>query len=753
MTTRRWGRSLRQGTQVSIDLDADLSREPVVPPSQIKEESLSAAFCSKQVAGEKDLSLLNPCICVDSEDESDRPADTGKAVPTTLAGEVLDSGTAVSCTARRCVKIMPIVSLSFADAALAGQCRSRPFSLPEAKRLRTSAPIGESISRSATADGIVVWLRHFDIRLHDHPVFDYASRQSKPIYVLFPWSQQEDDRQADWKLRGTAAALWLFCALSDLQSSLKQKYGIRIIFRSCSSFADALVDIAKETKSSEVITSRAFDPMGMAADTAAKVNLAGAGIKFKTFNSLLLHDIDHVRVDMGTYRGHFGTLMPFYIACSSRPSPPQPTPEPARLQPPASGLQPRSESLEGLHLVDMPVRPDNSTVDWASQILNAWDISEEGALKVLRSFLKSDSGLQKYESHRQLADASSVARISPYLRFGMLSCRLMYHELKAAGGKNASVTFWRRLTWRDLAYWQLILFPGMREKPIRAHYEGQWWSKDESALKAWHKGETGYPLVDAGMRELWVTGWMAQNVRMVVAVFLCELLNIHWVEGEKWFHHTLVDADPAINAMMWQNAGKSGLDQWNFTMHPVTSGRRQDPSGNYVRRWCPELAGLPTKHIHAPWEAPAEVLRTAGVELGPGGSYPHRILVDVNKAAAGSMHAIREQRGKMLQYNDENGYDLIRIPTGATISHDGQLFRVFTKKDYRLDGRAAPSAPSGGKGYSAFSGGSSKGGGKSKSSEGRQGRAKGSSGGKSRKENAHDGFQRVMDDFMLKAGG
>jgi len=265
----------------------------------------------------------------------------------------------------------------------------------------------------------------------------------------------------------------------------------------------------------------------------------------------------------------------------------------------------------------------------------------------------------------------------------MLSCRAVYWEASAANAKDIATTFWRRLVWRDLAYWQLRLFPHMGEEPIRDHYAGQKWNTDQSALHRWCQGRTGYPIVDAGMRELWATGWMSQNVRMVVALVLVEYLNIHWVEGARWFHHTLVDADPAINPMMWQNAGKSGLDQWNFTMHPAEFGRRMDPTGDYVRRWCPELASLPARFIHCPWEAPERLQKHL-----PTGVYPGRLIQDLDAAALINRSAIREQRARRRDRNDDGGYDIILLPKGSTLAHDGRRVRLFTKKDYRLPLRA-----------------------------------------------------------------
>jgi deoxyribodipyrimidine photo-lyase len=207
-------------------------------------------------------------------------------------------------------------------------------------------------------------------------------------------------------------------------------------------------------------------------------------------------------------------------------------------------------------------------------------MTEAAALQQLERFLAT--GLSSYESERGRATGVAVSRLSPYIHFGQISPRLVMVRLHAVGGRAVSKTFWRRLVWRDLAYWQLYHWPDMPTRSIRATYEDQRWNVDPANLRAWQRGQTGFPLVDAGMRELWQTGYMHQNVRMVVACFLTEYLMFHWVHGARWFHDTLVDADLAINCMMWQNAGKCGLDQWNFTVRP--DSKVADPKGDYIRR-------------------------------------------------------------------------------------------------------------------------------------------------------------------------
>ena len=242
---------------------------------------------------------------------------------------------------------------------------------------------------------------------------------------------------------------------------------------------------------------------------------------------------------------------------------------------------------------------------------------------------------------------------------------------------NDRKTISRRLYWRDLAYYQLINFPNMREISIRKHYDETEWvtgEEERQRFEAWKTGQTGYPLVDAGMRELWKTGWMTQSIRMIVASFLTEYLRVNWIKGCEWFHYTLVDADSAINSMMWQNAGRSGIDQWNFVMSPVAAS--QDATGDYTRKWVPELSNLQKPLLHKPWEAPTEYLEQYGVILGE--TYPHRIVSDLVQERQKTIENVIKMRNNNQDWNDNRGYDLIELS-------DGTKTVVFTKKEYRID--------------------------------------------------------------------
>ena len=348
----------------------------------------------------------------------------------------------------------------------------------------------------------------------------------------------------------------------------------------------------------------------------------------------------------------------------------------------------------------------------------AWTIGERGGRKALARFA---AGAVKCfadeEKTRFRADLDLTgALISPHVRFGELSPRRVVAEVSKAldrgdGGRapRSLSTFLRRFAWRDLAYWSLWYFPTLCDAPLRPQYEKQAWADAAAAcdagdacskLRAWQLGLTGFPLVDAAMRQLWVWGWMPNYVRHVVASFLVEHLHLDWRHGEAWFHDTLVDADAAINAFMWQNGGRSGMDQWNFVMHPVHAAKNCDPEGDYVRRWCPELAALPRDHIHQPWRAPASLLAGARVQLvhcgadrprahaalglRPDGTgcYPHRVIRNLDRARQVAHDAVLAVRaspeGRKFVLSD--GSEALPLRCGRTV-------RLITRVDFREDSK------------------------------------------------------------------
>lgn len=561
----------------------------------------------------------------------------------------------------------------------------------ESKRRRCAALPQQLVS--------VVLFRSTDLRLHDNPALAAGCKRGAvvPAYI---WSEP-----GEWGVRG-AMQVYVKESLRSLAASL-ERIGLKLVLRQApagSSPAAEAAALCREAAATALYYNREYLPEDHEADRALQLALNGTNVESRSFCAALLYEPEQVALRAGFSGGHWGTLMPFVRACQSLGPPPSCLPAPTAATASAPASWPTTLALDELTLASMPRRKDGSVVDWGVGIRARWTAGEEAALEAADRFV-AGAGLAGYEKHRSRADLeTATARVSAHLRVGELSPRYLYHAVRSRGfPKEVTKTFGRRLHWRDLAYYHLHTFPLMRTVSIRQHYDHTRWVQGEAyaaRLRAWQKGRTGFPMVDAGMRELYATGWMCQSVRMIVASFLIEYLRVSWVEGERWFHDTLIDADAAINAMMWQNAGRSGIDQWNFVMSPENGS--QDPTGVYTRRWVPELARLPNKHVHTPWRAPASVLADAGVELGI--DYPHRVVVDLKAERRLSVAAVLKMRRASQQWNDDGGYDLVKLP-------NGQSTRVFTKQEYRIT-KAGARIPvkTGGRGLGRGSGGRGRGG-------------------------------------------
>ena len=575
-------------------------------------------------------------------------------------------------------------------------------------RMAGAAPACETTGR-----GVLVWFRR-DLRLHDNKTLSEAASRARELrgevhccYVHRAASRNATDEA--WHARmGGASLAWLGASLRSLDRNLGRRWGEggRLVYRECDDDHESLVSTLAETARacgcSEVYFGRCYEPKLRDEENHVQLHLRKShGIPSRSFASFLLHEPQTVSIDMRKWSGHFGTLMPFYKACEEhkrfgaiRDEPALPVPEGVPVADASVALA-RSWTLDDPSTALAEVRARG----WARKIEASWAADEDvrrarsgdvddafgeaRALGLLDAFIRAK--LSKYESSRGYADARAVSKLSPYIHFGQLSVRLMMRKMARAKCEQVSKTFWRRLVWRDLAYWQLHHWPDMADSPIRKFHSNHDWSDDGEALARWQTGQTGFPMVDAGMRELWHTGWMQQNARMCCALFLTEYLNLHWVEGAKWFHNTLFDADLAINSMMWQNAGKSGLDQWNFTISPF--GKTLDPTGAYIKRWVPELGRLPKENVHEPWEARPGVLACAGVVLGQ--TYPHRLTLRRRENAEASERVMRLARDS--GGTDEDGYDVLRAPNRSCRGR--QNVRIFTKRPFRDLARTRPAPP------------------------------------------------------------
>ena len=537
------------------------------------------------------------------------------------------------------------------------------------RRIDTLVPSPEVTNEALQKPAIVLVGSH-DLRVHDNVTLQLASFHSN-IIPVFIWSKKE---QGQWGVRG-AAEVVLKDALTNLSRKLED-HDLRLICRTAEDSADELCKLCKESGASTVYLNKEHTTESRAREQCHKAALENQSVCLIKCQSSLLYDPMDLSLAHGFNGGHWGTLMPFLKGCKKQLGEPRRPIKRYQTLYLLEGIKgpeswPHSTPIESLGLANI-----KGVQKWDAPIKERFPMSEENALSNLNTFFKE--GFHKYEKERSRADIDlSTSKLSAHLRIGTLSPNELYYKVEDSDlDYEDKKTFSRRLFWRDLAYFQLLSFPRMRERSIRSHYDDTEWvtgTEEERRLEAWKKGNTGYPLVDAGMRELYATGWMTQSVRMVVASFLTEYLRVNWVKGCEWFHYTLVDSDSAINPMMWQNAGRSGIDQWNFVMSPVAAS--QDGTGSYTKRWVPELSKLSKPLLHKPWDAPEAVLKEAGIILGE--TYPLRIVTDLKSERELSDNNVLAMRRKHQQFNNDRGYDLVKVGGKQTV--------VFTKKQFRID--------------------------------------------------------------------
>ncbi len=464
------------------------------------------------------------------------------------------------------------------------------------------------------ASATLVWFRH-DLRLHDRPELLAAAALGPvvPVYVHAP------DEDGDWA-PGAASRYWLHRALQDVSEQLRAR-GSRLIVRAGAS-ARELAQVTAETAARRVVWSRSWSPAAAARDEAVAAMLRASGAEVVIEPANLLVPPDGVSTAAGEpYR----VFTPFWRRCQEELAIAPPRPAPLRLPPP--DRWPRSLELHSLGLEPQP--------DWAGGIRAAWLCSELGGRAALADFL--DTALDGYGADRDRPDRPGTSRLSPYLHFGQLSVREVWHALAGAMGEGPE-RFRAELGWREFAHHLLHHFPHTVDQPLQPRFAKFPWQPDEALLVAWQRGQTGYPMVDAAMRELWVTGWMHNRARMLVASFLIKHLLQPWQSGARWFWDTLVDADLANNTLGWQWTAGCGADAAPFfrIFNPLAQGPKFDPEGAYVRRWLPALEQLPTRFIHAPWTATEAVLRSARVRLGENYPWP---IVDHGQARAAALAA------------------------------------------------------------------------------------------------------------------
>ncbi len=468
-------------------------------------------------------------------------------------------------------------------------------------------------------DTRIVWFRQ-DLRLTDQPAL-YAAAEGGarvlPLYVL------ADPDEGAWA-PGGAGRWWLHHSLDSLGAGLR-KVGAPLVLRRGDP-AQVIPALAEALGAAEVHAGAAHEPGLRAAEAAVAAALVRDGRKLVLHRTSTLIDPDQVKSQTGTV---YGMYTPFARAVEARGEPPAPLPAPAKLH----GAKAESDRLEEWGL--LPTRPD-----WAGGLRDLWTPGEAAACARLDRFVGSEGAVGRYDTGRNLPGEDGTSMLSPHLHFGELSPRTVWHASRTQDDGEGHHTYRRELIWRDFSAYLLWHHPSLPEAPLRPAFAKLAFRDAQPELAAWQRGRTGVPIVDAGMRQLWQTGWMHNRVRMIAASFLVKHLLISWREGQAWFWDTLVDADLASNAASWQWIAGTGIDSQPFfrVFNPVTQGGKFDANGAYVRRFVPEIAKLPDRYLHAPWTAPQAELDRAGLRLGQ--DYP-RPVVDLAKGRDRALEVYR----------------------------------------------------------------------------------------------------------------
>ncbi|MFT5482144.1 MAG: deoxyribodipyrimidine photo-lyase [Halieaceae bacterium] len=474
---------------------------------------------------------------------------------------------------------------------------------------------------------IIFWHRQ-DLRLDDLPGLNAATATGRPIipcYIL------DDEAAGEWR-PGAASRWWLHHSLVSLTTELSQR-GATLVLRRGDAIA-VLERLLQETGAEDIYFTRMYEPWAADLERRVHQHFAAKGINVKRYGGALLHEPEAIANLSGK---PYKVFTPFWRSCRARA-------EPALPQPQAATAVWWQETIISENLDDWQLCP--RAPDWAAQWQHMWSPGATGAREKLQTFLLE--GVNNYSEGRNHPALKCTARLSAHLHYGEISPREIWHQARYAAGSNPGTEgevdkFLSEMGWREFSHHLLHHFPEIPEQAFKVPFRQFPWLADQEKLLAWQTGQTGYPMVDAGMRELWHTGFMHNRVRMIVASFLTKHLLIHWREGARWFWDTLLDADLANNSSGWQWVAGSGADASPYfrIFNPILQGEKFDAHGDYIREWVPELGKLPDRYLNCPWEAPTAALQQAGITLG--GNYPHPI-VDHKAARESALAALASLR-------------------------------------------------------------------------------------------------------------
>lgn len=472
----------------------------------------------------------------------------------------------------------------------------------------------------------IVWFRD-DLRMSDQPALRVAADSGAKVICIYIFDEDSEGIRP----LGGASRWWLHHSLEALSQAIDDAGGKLHILRGKA--GELVPAIAGAAAAAQVLWTRRYGAAEIAADKAIKAELKERGVEAKSYNGQLLFEPWEIRTGSDDY---YKVFSPFWRACLKQPEPVEPLSAVTKLD----VRRWPSGAPERCTLSDLGLLP--TAPDWAGGLRARWTPGEQGAHDRLKHFLDEAIGI--YKAKRDMPAEHATSYLSPHLRFGEISPRQVWHAVTQAreagdvGGANAD-KFLAEIGWREFSYNLLFHNPDLATENYNSDFDAFPWQKpDESKLEAWRFGNTGYPIVDAGMRELWQTGYMHNRVRMIVASFLIKHLLVDWRTGEEWFWDTLCDADPANNTASWQWVAGSGADAAPYfrIFNPILQGEMFDGDGRYVRKYVPEIAALPDKYIHKPWEADGNTLEEAGITLGE--TYP-RPMVDHARARERALKA------------------------------------------------------------------------------------------------------------------